>query len=70
MNGWPTFRSLVGYILQFGLIVLVAGYIAEAAHFSSDMSRSMLGAMIALTINELVPVISAKAKKFIQKWMS
>lgn len=52
-HGWPSPREIVGFVLQLGLIVVVAVYITEQLHIVTGSGKTITASVLTITTNEV-----------------
>lgn len=63
-SGWPSFKEFAGYVLQLGMIGLIAAYGASLLKLEEDLAQSVLAAVLALAANEVITLAKGQGKKF------
>lgn len=53
-HGWPSFPQIVGYLMQLGLVALVAAGITEQFHIQTATMQSVTAAIMAIAAHEVL----------------
>lgn len=67
-DGLPPLRVVAGYLMQTGLIVLVAAAITDRAGVESTLTAGLIGAVSALAQNEVINMLRRRARSELAKF--
>lgn len=65
-DGWPAPRQVVGFVMQLGLVALVAAVVADRMSIDSDLMRSLTASVLTVATNEVVSWARARAKNVLK----
>ena len=54
IDGWPSFRTIIGFVMQLGLVALASAAAAERLGIESNLMRSLTASVLTVATNEVV----------------
>lgn len=66
-SGCPAPKTVIGFVMQLGLVALVAAVIAERMQFESDLIKCLTAAVLTIATNEVVNWLRDRAKRVMDK---
>ena len=70
MEGWPSLRGVVGFIMQLGFVAIAAASATEYLEVSSDLMRSLTASVLTVAANEVVNWFRLNWEVFVVKLRS
>lgn len=65
-QGWPQPRKVIGFLMQLGLIALVAAVITDRLGMTSDLMKSLTSSVLTVATNEVVSWARARARAILK----
>jgi len=66
-EGWPSFRALLGFIMQLGVIMLAAAVVVEVMGVVSPIRAALVASVLTMASNETIALLRAKATAIVEK---
>ncbi len=66
-EGWPSCRSLLGFMLQLGVIMLVAAVAVDVTGVTSPIRAALVASVLTMASNETIAMLRAKASSIVDK---
>lgn len=66
-DGWPSMRSLFGFVMQLGVIMLVAAAAVDVSGIISPIRAALLASILTMASNETIAALRAKASALVEK---
>ena len=66
-EGWPTWRSLLGFMMQLGVIMLAAASVVEVMGVVNPIRAALVASVLTMASNETIALLRAKAVAMVEK---
>ena len=66
-DGWPSVRSLFGFVMQLGVIMLAAAVVVEVMGVISPIRAALVASVLTMASNETIALLRAKATAMVEK---
>lgn len=66
-DGWPSCRSLFGFIMQLGVIMLTAAVVVEVMNVISPIRAALIASVLTMASNETIALLRTKATALVEK---
>lgn len=66
-EGWPTTRTLFGFLMQLGVIMLLAAVAVDVTGVTSPVRAALVASVLTMASNETLALLRAKAAALVEK---
>jgi hypothetical protein len=66
-DGWPSCRSMLGFVMQLGVIMLVAAVAVDVMGVTSPIRAALVASVLTMASNETLAMLRAKAASIVEK---
>ena len=64
-HGWPGLRQVIGFVMQLGLVALIAALLTQQLGVDDDLMRSATASVLTVATNEVLRWARLKAAKML-----